>query len=449
MIKKTQNILKTKILQKIKINSSYILLINSLKKNNSEIEGEINNLNNNIDYLLYYNNKFSKKKKINKSKLIKEELEEQILNSNYNQDETNCLSYIISKIDKNGFLKINKTDLIKEIEYLYNINLSKKKIDDFINIIQQINKIGICTSGINDFIKYQIQQDFIKNKISENEKNILISISNNVKSANLNFPIQKFIKSDTFKTLNNIEKNKIITYFLNLKTYPITDSNIKQQETLENYKDNVDFFISTTNNTDLDIKIKEIKIPDNLITTLKNLENEINSTNKNDDKTKKYIEYIKKKYDFIKKYLDILNKRNENLLKIVTTIANKQKKYLITGDEKFLTPLKLKDISQKTQIPISTISRIVSNKRLQTDFGIIPLKHLFIKSASNKNKISTINLMLKIKDIISKNNNITDSQIVEILQKENINIARRTVNKYRNMLKINNSYIRKQINSDF
>ena len=57
--------------------------------------------------------------------------------------------------------------------------------------------------------------------------------------------------------------------------------------------------------------------------------------------------------------------------------------------------------------------------------------------------------MLKIKDIISKNNNITDSQIVEILQKENINIARRTVNKYRNMLKINNSYIRKQINSDF
>ena len=449
MIKKTQNILKTKILQKIKINSSYILLINSLKKNNSEIEGEINNLNNNIDYLLYYNNKFSKKKKINKSKLIKEELEEQILNSNYNQDETNCLSYIISKIDKNGFLKINKTDLIKEIEYLYNINLSKKKIDDFINIIQQINKIGICTSGINDFIKYQIQQDFIKNKISENEKNILISISNNVKSANLNFPIQKFIKSDTFKTLNNKEKNKIITYFLNLKTYPITDSNIKQQETLENYKDNVDFFISTTNNTDLDIKIKEIKIPDNLITTLKNLENEINSTNKNDDKTKKYIEYIKKKYDFIKKYLDILNKRNENLLKIVTTIANKQKKYLITGDEKFLTPLKLKDISQKTQIPISTISRIVSNKRLQTDFGIIPLKHLFIKSASNKNKISTINLMLKIKDIISKNNNITDSQIVEILQKENINIARRTVNKYRNMLKINNSYIRKQINSDF
>lgn len=449
MIKKTQNILKTKILQKIKINSSYILLINSLKKNNSEIEGEINNLNNNIDYLLYYNNKFSKKKKINKSKLIKEELEEQILNSNYNQDETNCLSYIISKIDKNGFLKINKTDLIKEIEYLYNINLSKKKIDDFINIIQQINKIGICTSGINDFIKYQIQQDFIKNKISENEKNILISISNNVKSANLNFPIQKFIKSDTFKTLNNIEKNKIITYFLNLKTYPITDSNIKQQETLENYKDNVDFFISTTNNTDLDIKIKEIKIPDNLITTLKNLENEINSTNKNDDKTKKYIEYIKKKYDFIKKYLDILNKRNESLLKIVTTIANKQKKYLITGDEKFLTPLKLKDISQKTQIPISTISRIVSNKRLQTDFGIIPLKHLFIKSASNKNKISTINLMLKIKDIISKNNNITDSQIVKILQKENINIARRTVNKYRNMLKINNSYIRKQINSDF
>ena len=57
--------------------------------------------------------------------------------------------------------------------------------------------------------------------------------------------------------------------------------------------------------------------------------------------------------------------------------------------------------------------------------------------------------MLKIKDIISKNNNLTDSQIVQILQKENIKIARRTINKYRNMLKINNSYIRKHLNSEF
>ena len=63
MTKKLQNIIKTKITQKNKINSSYILLINSLKKNNSELEGEINNINNNIEYLLNYNNNFSKKKK--------------------------------------------------------------------------------------------------------------------------------------------------------------------------------------------------------------------------------------------------------------------------------------------------------------------------------------------------------------------------------------------------
>ena len=57
--------------------------------------------------------------------------------------------------------------------------------------------------------------------------------------------------------------------------------------------------------------------------------------------------------------------------------------------------------------------------------------------------------MNKIKDILSKNNNLTDSQIVQILQNQNIKIARRTINKYRNILKINNSYIRKQINNDF
>ena len=72
-----------------------------------------------------------------------------------------------------------------------------------------------------------------------------------------------------------------------------------------------------------------------------------------------------------------------------------------------------------------------------------------MKSVTSNKKISTINLMNKIKDILSKNNNLTDSQIVQILQNQNIKIARRTINKYRNILKINNSYIRKQINNDF
>jgi len=450
MSKNLQNRLKTKISQKNKLNSSFIFLINSLKKNNSEIEEEINNINNNIEYLLYYNNNFSKKKKIkiNKTKLIKENIEEQILNLNYDQETINCLFYIITKIDKNGFLNINHSELIKEIEYLQNIKITKKKLEDYIKIIQEISKIGICTSGINDFLKYQINQNFSKNKITTQEKEILIKISNNVNSANFNFAIQKFIKTSTFKSLNTSEKKNIIDKFLNLKPYPITNNtNIKQIETLENYKDNVDFFISTNKNGTLDININEIKIPENLITTLKNLENEINN-NKNNNNSDKYNEYIKKKYDFIKKYLEILNERNEKLLKIIKIIVDKQKKFLISGDEKFLKPLNLKDISQNTEIPISTISRIVSNKRLQTDFGIIFLKQLFIKSVTSKKKLSTINLMIKIKDIISKNNDITDSQIVKILQKEDIIIARRTINKYRNMLKINNSYIRKQLDTE-
>ena len=391
-----------------------------------------------------------KKKKLNKLKLIKDKIEEDILNSNFDQEKINCLLFIITKIDKNGFLKTDKNELIKEIEYFNNIKTTKKELENNIKIIQQISKIGICTLGINDFLKYQINQNFLKNKITTKEKDILLQISNNIKSANFNFAIQKFVKTDIFKSLNTEERKNIIENFLNLKPYPITNTNIKQQESFENSKDNVDFFISTTQNGTLDIKINTIKIPENLIITLKNLENEINiNKNNNNNESEKYIEYVKKKYDFIKKYLKILNKRNENLLKIITIIANRQKKYLISGDKKFLQPLKLKDISEKIKIPISTISRIVSNKRVQTDFGIIFLKQLFIKSVTSNKKISTINLMNKIKDILSKNNNLTDSQIVQILQNQNIKIARRTINKYRNILKINNSYIRKQINNDF
>ena len=230
-------------------------------------------------------------KQQNKLKLIKDKIEEDILNSNFDQEKINCLLFIITKIDKNGFLKTDKNELIKEIEYFNNIKTTKKELENNIKIIQQISKIGICTLGINDFLKYQINQNFLKNKITTKEKDILLQISNNIKSANFNFAIQKFVKTDIFKSLNTEERKNIIENFLNLKPYPITNTNIKQQESFENSKDNVDFFISTTQNGTLDIKINTIKIPENLIITLKNLENEINiNKNNNNNESEKYIE---------------------------------------------------------------------------------------------------------------------------------------------------------------
>ena len=165
-----------------------------------------------------------------------------------------------------------------------------------------------------------------------------------------------------------------------------------------------------------------------------------NKKNKNEE-NKKSINFIKQKIESAQWFVDALNQRNQTLLKTMKTILKIQFNFFNDGDENDLKPMILKDIAEIIKMDISTVSRIVRSKVIQTEFGIFPLKYFFSESSIKKNDELVSSKVVKnsLREIIKnedKSNPYTDDKLEEILNKKGFEVARRTISKYREQLKI-------------
>ena len=160
--------------------------------------------------------------------------------------------------------------------------------------------------------------------------------------------------------------------------------------------------------------------------------------------------FIKQKLDAAKWYIDAINQRQNTLLKTITAIVKLQKDYFISGDEKMLKPMILKDIAEDTGFDISTISRVVKSKYADTPNGIILLKDLFSDSLTNDDgeEVSTKEIKTFLQEAIDGENKrkpLTDDALVVVLKEKGYNIARRTIAKYREQLNIPVARLRKEL----
>jgi len=177
-------------------------------------------------------------------------------------------------------------------------------------------------------------------------------------------------------------------------------------------------------------------------------EGRIETFNKNAETLKSY-DFIKQKIQSAKWFVDALSQRNETLIKTMQTIIKIQSKFFEDGDENDLKPMILKDIAEIIDMDISTVSRIVSSKVAQTDYGIFPLRYFFSESTIKKgtelvsSKVVKNFLLNKIEEE-DKTKPFSDEELEKILKEEGYQVARRTIAKYREQLKIPVSRLRKE-----
>ncbi|MFZ2357669.1 MAG: RNA polymerase sigma-54 factor, partial [Candidatus Omnitrophota bacterium] len=156
-------------------------------------------------------------------------------------------------------------------------------------------------------------------------------------------------------------------------------------------------------------------------------------------------QFIKERLKSALWLIEAVKQRQNNMIKVIKAIAETQKQAM-RKDFSYLKPLRLKDIAHKTGLHLSTVARIVSYKYIATPQGTIRAKDLFgPKLSLGKEKtISRRNVLFKIQSIILKNKqtSLSDQGITEMLRKENVVISRRTVTKYRNLLKIPPAFLR-------
>jgi RNA polymerase sigma-54 factor len=160
-------------------------------------------------------------------------------------------------------------------------------------------------------------------------------------------------------------------------------------------------------------------------------------------------EWLRKKYDDAKFLLQAIRQRKKTMLKVMTGIAGAQKDFFLYG-ESALKPLIYKDVADVTGMDVSTICRIVNGKYVQTAFGTFELRFFFSESlpSDDGEEISTRVIKQKIRDLIDKEPKgkpFSDDKLTKELKKQGLNVARRTVAKYREQLRIPVARLRKEL----
>ena len=174
------------------------------------------------------------------------------------------------------------------------------------------------------------------------------------------------------------------------------------------------------------------------------------SKQKKTKKQKEAFTFIKNKVDSAKWFIDAIKQRQNTLFYTMKAIMDYQYKYFISGDDADLRPMILKDIADKVDLDISTISRVANSKYVQTPFGTFLLKSFFSESMQKDDgeEVSTREIKTILKDIIEsedKRKPYTDEYLTKLLKEKEYSIARRTVAKYREQLGIPVARLRKEL----
>jgi RNA polymerase sigma-54 factor len=201
-----------------------------------------------------------------------------------------------------------------------------------------------------------------------------------------------------------------------------------------------------------DLSLNSYNIPDLKINRhyLEVIRNMVAADGRVSDKDREAIAFVKSKIDSAKWFMSAIKQRHDTLMRTMQTILDYQQEYFKDGDRSRLRPMILKDIADRTQLDVSTISRVVNSKYVQTSFGIILLKSLFSEAmqTTSGEEVSSYEIKNLLQECIAdedKRRPLTDEQLMNMLNERGYCIARRTVAKYREMLGIPVARLRKEI----
>ena len=356
-----------------------------------------------------------------------------------NDDEAKIAEFLVGSIDNSGYLRQNTDEIIDDLAFTQNIDVSIEKLKKILSIVQQLDPPGVGAQSLQECLILQL-----KRKPSNKQ----INLANN-------------IIENSFDQFSKKHFNKLIVKYdineneLKAAIIEIEKLNPKPGNSFSNYEKPIeqitpDFKIEIDNNA----LVLTLNNRNNPVLRISNHYNEMLKGYKLDqNKTKSQreaIQFIKQKLDSAKWFIDAVKQRQETLYVTMLAIMEYQEEYFLSGDEKQIKPMILKDIAEKIEMDISTISRVANSKYVDTPYGTKLLKEFFSESMTTQSgkEISTIEIKKILETIIENENKRapqTDEKLVKVLQEKGYKIARRTVAKYREQLNIPVARLRKEI----
>jgi len=353
--------------------------------------------------------------------------------------EKKIAEFLVGSIDNSGYIRQELNEIVDDLAFTQNLDVSIEKLKNILSIVQQLDPPGVGAQSLKDCLIIQLKRKAVNDDI-ELTIDILEHSFEHFSKKHFNKLIAKYnISEERLKAvIKEVEK-------LNPKpgnSYSNTDRPI--EHIIPDFKIEIDNnnLLLTLNNRNSPI----LKISKEYDEMLKGYKLDKNKTKSQKDA----VQFIKQKLDSAKWFIDAVKQRQETLYVTMSAIMEYQKEYFITGDEKNMKPMILKDIAEKIEMDISTISRVANSKYVDTPYGTKLLKEFFSESMTTQSgeEISTIEIKKILQTIIENENKKfpeTDEKLVKLLVNKGYKIARRTVAKYREQLNIPVARLRKEI----
>ncbi len=347
-------------------------------------------------------------------------------------------SFIIGSLDDDGYLRRSIDSIVDDLSFRANVETTEEEVLQMLSIIQEFEPAGVGARDLRECLLLQIKHKKRSVEV-ENAEKIL-------KNHFQEFTNKHFHKIMARMGISEEELKAAIAKILKLNPSPggqIDDSYNDQAQQI------VPDFILEYKDGELLLSMPRFTIPE-LKVNRKYAELLMEAANSSEREKKEAATFVKKKLDSAKWFVEAIKQRHNTLSSTMKAILDYQHDYFQDGDEANLKPMVLKDIAEMTGFDISTISRVVNSKYIETHFGIYSLKYFFSEGLENQEgeEVSTRELKKALLECVEnedKRKPLTDDELVEQMTAKGYKVARRTIAKYRDQLGIPKARLRKEL----
>ncbi len=346
---------------------------------------------------------------------------------------------IIGSLDDDGYLRRPLTSMIDDLAFSQNVIVEEEDVLEMLKLIQSFDPAGIAARDLQECLSLQLKRKDLSNPLIKKAIEIVEHYLDE-------FTRKHYDKLEKSVGLTSEELKEVVAEILRLNPKP-GDSN---QVTTKQLQVIPDFHISNNEGV-LILTLNARNAPELRVSrSYMEMFDHYDKSTQKDKKLKEAVQFVKQKLDSARWFIDAIRQRQQTLLKTMNAIMQYQYDYFLTGDERKLRPMILKDIADKIGMDISTVSRVANSKYVQTEFGTFLLKSFFSEAIQTESGEEVSNKEVKkiLEDCIAKEDKrkpLADERLTEILKENGYNIARRTVAKYREQMNIPVARLRKQL----
>ncbi len=345
---------------------------------------------------------------------------------------------IIGSLDDDGYLRRPILSLIDDLAFSQNVFADEDEVEEVLKVIQSFDPAGVAARDLQECLLIQLR----KKEPSRSIQKAIGIVEQHLDE----FTRKHYDKLEKSLNMSSGELKEVIQEILKLNPKPgdSSEANTKELQIIP------DFHIYNNDGV-LILTLNARNAPELRVSrSYQEMFQHYDKAAKTDKKMREAVQFVKQKLDSAKWFIDAIKQRQQTLLKTMNAIMHFQYEYFLTGDERNLKPMILKDIAEQIGMDISTVSRVANSKYVQTEFGTFLLKSFFSEGIQLESGEEVSNKEVKkiLEECIGnedKRNPLADERLTEILKEKGYNIARRTVAKYREAMNIPVARLRKEL----